>query len=137
MAVQRMEHFLVISEDLDGTRDFYCDVLGMSVGFRPDLGFPGYWLYLGDVGCLHLAEWETYEVWTRQVGIPVSSKAPGTGPVDHIAFNATDYDAMLAKIESRGIDYSRNLLDEIGLRQIFIKDPNGVTLEINFRSARA
>jgi catechol 2,3-dioxygenase-like lactoylglutathione lyase family enzyme len=133
MAVLRMEHFLVISEDIDTTRDFYADVLGMKVGFRPDLGFPGYWLYLGDVPCLHIAEWETYAVWTAQVGIPMSTKAQSTGPLDHIAFNAAGYDEMVERLGDRGLSYSSNLLDEIGLRQIFIEDPNGVTLELNFR----
>jgi catechol 2,3-dioxygenase-like lactoylglutathione lyase family enzyme len=129
-----MEHFLVISEDIEATRDFYCGVLGMTVGFRPDLAFPGYWLYVGDTGCLHVAEWDTYRAWTAQVGIPMSTRAPGTGPVDHIAFNATDYPAMLAAIESRGLAYSQNFLEDIGLRQIFIEDPNGVVLELNFRT---
>ena len=134
MPLQRMEHFLVISEDIDATRDFYCDVLGMTVGFRPDLAFPGYWLYVGDTGCVHVAEWESYRIWTERVGIPISARAPGTGPVDHIAFNATDYEAMRGKIDGCALPYSQNLLDEIGLRQIFIKDPNGVTIELNFRS---
>jgi catechol 2,3-dioxygenase-like lactoylglutathione lyase family enzyme len=134
MPLQRMEHFLVISEDIASTRDFYCEVLGMTVGFRPELDFPGYWLYVGDVGCLHIAEWETYRAWTDQVGIPMSTRAEGTGPVDHIAFNATDYAGTLATIEARGLPYSCNELGEIGLRQIFVKDPNGVSLELNFRT---
>ena len=133
MPVQRLEHFLVISEDIDATRDFYCDVLGMTVGFRPELDFPGYWLYLGDVGCLHLAEWETYARWTKEVDIPMSTKAPGSGPVDHIAFNATGFDEVIGKLDQRGLGYKQNRLDDIGLRQIFLKDPNGITLELNFR----
>ena len=135
MPVERMEHFLVLSDDMDETRDFYCDVLGMEVGFRPELEFPGYWLYLGDVGCLHIAEWETYSAFTKRSDIPMSRQTPGTGPIDHIAFNATDFDAMLAKLDTRGLDYKANLLDDIGLRQLFIQDPNGVTLELNFWAA--
>ena len=133
MPVERLEHFLVVSDDMDGTRDFYCDVLGMHEGFRPDLEFPGYWLYLGQVGCLHLAEWDTYRRWTERADIPVSERAAGSGPVDHIAFNASDFDGMTRKIESQGLAYKTNLLDEIGLRQIFLKDPNNVTIELNFR----
>jgi catechol 2,3-dioxygenase-like lactoylglutathione lyase family enzyme len=129
-----MEHFLVIAEDIDATRDFYCEVLGMRPGFRPELEFPGYWLYLGEIGCLHLAEWKTYTEWTRQVDIPVSSPAAGTGPVDHIAFNASDFAGTVQLLENRGLTYKQNLLDDIGLRQIFIKDPNGITLELNFRA---
>jgi catechol 2,3-dioxygenase-like lactoylglutathione lyase family enzyme len=134
MPLERLEHYLVLSDDIDETKRFYCDALGMTVGFRPELEFPGYWLYVGDTPCLHIAEWNSYAVWTKEVGIPISTKAPGTGPVDHIAFNASDYDDMLARLERLGIEPSRNILDEIGLRQLFLYDPNGVAIELNFRS---
>ena len=135
MPLERMEHFLVNSEDIEATKDFYCDVLGMAVGFRPELGFPGYWLYLGDVPCIHIADWDTYQDFTKRVDIPLSPMAEGTGPLDHIAFNASDYDGLVAKLESLDIAYKHNILDEIGLRQIFLHDPNGVCIELNFRSA--
>lgn len=134
MPLLRLEHYLVLSDDIDGTRDFYCDVLGMREGFRPKLGFPGYWLYVGDVPSIHIAEWQSYEVWTKEVGIPVSSRAASTGAVDHIAFNASGFDEIRARLQARGIEISENLLDEIGLRQLFIYDPNGVPIELNFRS---
>jgi catechol 2,3-dioxygenase-like lactoylglutathione lyase family enzyme len=131
--LKRMEHFLVLSDDIDATQRFYCDVLGMTPGFRPALDFPGYWLYLGDTPCIHVAEWAAYAVWTKQVGIPISSRAAGTGPLDHIAFNASGFDEIAARLERLGIESSRNTLDDIGLRQIFIKDPNGLMIELNFR----
>ena len=134
MPLLRLEHYLVLSDDIDATRDFYCDVLGMREGFRPKLGFPGYWLYVGDVPSIHIAEWESYAVWTKEVGIPISSRAASTGAVDHIAFNASGFDEVRARLQARGIEISENLLDEIGLRQLFIYDPNGVPIELNFRS---
>ena len=134
MPLQRIEHYLVLSDDIDKTRDFYRDTLGMTQGFRPKLDFPGYWLYVGDTQCIHIAEWQTYAVWTKQVGIPISTKAPGTGPVDHIAFNAVGFDEMRARLTRQGVTLSENLLDDIGLRQLFLHDPNGVAIELNFRS---
>ena len=134
MPLLRMEHYLVLSDDIDKTKDFYCDALGMRHGFRPNLGFPGHWLYLGDTPCIHIAEWETYAVWTKEVGIPISTRAPGTGPVDHIAFNASGFDELRARLTSRGISPAENRLDDIGLRQLFFYDPNGVAIELNFRS---
>jgi catechol 2,3-dioxygenase-like lactoylglutathione lyase family enzyme len=133
MPLLRMEHYLVLSDDIDDTKDFYCGALGMTEGFRPKLEFPGYWLYVGDTPCIHIAEWQTYAVWTREVGIPISAKGTGTGPVDHIAFNATGFDEMLTRLRSRGVKVSQNLLDDIGLRQLFLHDPNGVAIELNFR----
>jgi catechol 2,3-dioxygenase-like lactoylglutathione lyase family enzyme len=134
MPLLRLEHYLVLSDDIDATRDFYCDVLGMREGFRPKLDFPGYWLYVGDVPSIHIAEWESYAVWTKEVGIPISSRAKSTGAVDHIAFNASGFDETRARLQARGIEINENLLDEIGLRQLFIYDPNGVPIELNFRS---
>lgn len=134
MPLLRMEHYLVLSDDIDKTKDFYCDALGLREGFRPTLEFPGYWLYVGETPCIHIAEWRTYADWTAEVGIPISTKAASTGAVDHIAFNATGFDEMRARLKSRGIDVSENLLDEIGMRQLFFHDPNGVPIELNFRS---
>ena len=134
MPLLRMEHYLVLSDDIDKTRDFYRDVLGLREGFRPQLEFPGYWLYVGDTPSIHIAEWQTYAKWTAEVGIPISTKAQSTGAVDHIAFNASGFDEMRARLKSRGVDVSENLLDDIGLRQLFFHDPNGVPIELNFRS---
>jgi len=134
MPLQRMEHYLVLSDDIEKTKAFYCEALGMREGFRPQLEFPGYWLYVGDTPCIHIAEWQTYAVWTKAVGIPVSTKSPSTGPVDHIAFNATGFDEMRERLARRGVPLSENLLDDIGLRQLFLHDPNGVAIELNFRS---
>jgi catechol 2,3-dioxygenase-like lactoylglutathione lyase family enzyme len=133
MPLERLEHYLVLSEDIHKTRDFYCGLLGMTEGFRPQLDFPGFWLYVDGTPCLHIAEWQTYAAWTRAVGIPISAKAPGTGPVDHIAFNATGFDDMRARLMSRNVALSENSLDDIGLRQLFLRDPNGVAIELNFR----
>ena len=75
MPLQRLEHYLVLSDDIHKTRDFYCDVLGMAEGFRPELEFPGFWLYLGDTPCIHIAEWRSYSAWTQKVGLPISTRA--------------------------------------------------------------
>ena len=48
MSVQGMNHFTVLSDDLEVTKQFYCDLLGLEVGPRPNFQFPGWWLYAGD-----------------------------------------------------------------------------------------
>lgn len=133
MPLLRMEHYLVLSDDIEATKEFYAGALGLQEGFRPELDFPGYWLYLGDTACIHIADWPAYTVYTQQMGIPVSTKAAGTGPVDHIAFNASGFDEMRAKLAARGFELSENHIDDIGLRQLFLHDPNGVAIELNFR----
>ena len=132
MPLTKMEHYLVISHDIDATRDFYRDVLGFADGHRPDLGFPGYWLYIGETPCIHIAEWDSYTAHSNRLGLAVTTRAPGTGPVDHVAFAGADYDAVLARIEAATLPVERHNTPAIGLRQLFVKDPNGVKLEINF-----
>jgi len=137
MPLTRMEHYLVLTDDIDGTRDFYCDALGMRVGPRPPLRFPGYWVYVGNVPCIHIAEWRTYTAHSQTAGIPVSTRAEGTGPVDHIAFNAVDYDAVKARLAAHGIVPAENYVPGIELRQLFLTDPNGVKIEINIAPGAA
>lgn len=130
----RLDHFLVMTHDVDATRDFYCDVLGFTAGSRPDLGFAGHWLYLGEVAAIHVAEWASYTAHSRRLGIPVTSPAPGTGALDHVAFNAAagQHAVLVARLEARGIVHHRHDTPAIGLRQIFLDDPNGLKLELNF-----
>jgi len=49
MSLQGMNHFTVLSDNLQETRKFYCDLLGFEEGPRPNFRFPGYWLYCGPV----------------------------------------------------------------------------------------
>jgi len=137
MPLTKMEHYLVLTKDIDATRDFYCRVLGMTNGFRPPLGFPGYWLYLGTTPCIHIAEWNTYTEHSNARGIPVSTPGEGTGPFDHIAFVATDYDELLASLERNGLKPFRNVTNPNGLRQVFLLDPNGVKIEVNIPPQQA
>jgi catechol 2,3-dioxygenase-like lactoylglutathione lyase family enzyme len=130
----KLEHFLVMTHDVDATRDFYRDVLGFAEGPRPELGFLGHWLYLGDTPVIHVGDWTTYTAHSERLGIPVTRPAPGTGPLDHVAFNGVDanYAALRARLDSCGLAYHPHDSAAIGLRQIFVQDPNGLKLELNF-----
>jgi catechol 2,3-dioxygenase-like lactoylglutathione lyase family enzyme len=129
-----MEHYLVLADDIDATRDFYRDVLGLRAGFRPNLAFPGHWVYLGERPCIHIAERKTYSAYLRKLGMPVPDRTTGSGTIDHIAFNATDFEGMLARLERLGVRFGRDTLQDIELEQIFLHDPNGVKIELNFRN---
>ena len=133
MPLTKMEHYLVLTDDMEATRDFYARALGMSVGFRPPLEFPGYWLYVGDTPCIHIAEWRSYSAHSLKKGIPVTERGPGTGPLDHIAFNAEDFDQVLERLTRHGVNARKNIVPGTGLRQLFLTDPNGVKIEINIR----
>ncbi len=76
MTVTAMEHVLVLSDDIEATREFYCDVVGLRVGERPPLEFPGYWLYAGDTPCLHIAERQAYLTHAAALGLAISPSRP-------------------------------------------------------------
>jgi catechol 2,3-dioxygenase-like lactoylglutathione lyase family enzyme len=126
-----LQHVLVLSDDMDATRDWYRDVLGLVVGARPPLPFPGHWLYAGDVPAIHVAQRDSYAAHARTLGSPVSGVADGAGPIDHVAFSARGYEEIVARLERHGVDAIRNTIPEIGVRQLFVRDPNGVQIEIN------
>ena len=125
MAPRRLEHVLVLTDDLEASKDFYCEALGLEVGERPPLEFPGFWLYLDGVPCLHLAERAAYEGHAAALGLRV-------GPaVDHVALGGTDYDEAAARLRAAGVDAVENSVPGTGLRQLFVTDPNGVRIELN------
>src|ERR1700724_4859205 len=90
MSVQGMNHFTVLSDDLEATRKFYCDLLGFEVGPRPNFQFPGYWLWVGDQPILHV-------IHRKQLN------EVRAGVIDHMAFTATDLPATVAKLEKAKI----------------------------------
>jgi len=123
-----LDHLLVLTDDIDATRDFWCAALGLDVGDRPPLEFPGYWLYGAEGPCVHVAERAAYEAHSDSIGIPASEL-----PVDHVAFGAEGYDEVVARLRIRGIEAAANEVPGAGLRQLFIQDPNGVKVEINVK----
>jgi catechol 2,3-dioxygenase-like lactoylglutathione lyase family enzyme len=132
MPLTGLQHLLVLSDDIEATRDFYRDVLGMHEGERPPLEFPGFWLYLGDQACLHVAERAAYAAHASTLGLEVGGAATGGGAIDHIAFSAGDYEEIAGRIQRAGVDAIENRVPAAGLLQLFLHDPNGVRIEINF-----
>lgn len=125
MALRRLEHVLVLTDDLDASKSFYCEALGLEVGERPPLEFPGYWLYVDGVPCLHLAERAAYEAHAATLGLAV-------GPaVDHLAFGGADFEHAAERLKAAGVEAIANEVPQAGLRQLFVTDPNGVRIELN------
>jgi len=124
MSVVGMNHFTVLSDDLEETRKFYCDLLGFKVGPRPPFNFPGWWLYVGDTPILHVI-----------IGGRPSEELRA-GVIDHMAFTATDLPGTVKKLDKAGITYELRRLPEGGVRaglwQLFFYDPHGGKVEFDF-----
>src|SRR5262249_59345328 len=83
MPLHHLEHFLIQTEDLEKTKDWYVDVLGMRVGPAPDFKFPVYWLYLGDNDVLHITQGGAQVSENRMKYLGQQSTATiGSGVVD-------------------------------------------------------
>jgi catechol 2,3-dioxygenase-like lactoylglutathione lyase family enzyme len=132
MPITHMQHFMVLSKDLEKTRQFYCDVLGLRTGPRPPFDFDGLWIYVGDVAAVHVALQSSYEESGR-LGDVVKERH-GSGSVDHIAFSATSYDELVASFRRHGIEYRATQVPGSDLRQLFVLDPDGIQIEINIRA---
>lgn len=120
MAIIGLDHYALLTSDVEATTRFYTEVVGLEVGFRPTLSFEGVWLYAGGQPIVHII-----------AGKPIASRE--TGAVDHLAFRASgNVDASLANIESHGVAYNMRVLERTGVTQVFFRDPDGVGVELNF-----
>ena len=124
MPAEQLEHFTIECADLERTRGFYCDLLGLEAGFRPYMAFPGYWLYCGGVPVVHLMKRE-------EANRPKHT----TGRLDHIAFKSVEPDITIGKFKANNIAYVENKVWEVGLLQVFVHDPDGLQVELNFHGA--
>ena len=133
MPLGTLQHFTIEPSDLERTKAFYVDVLGLDVGERPPLDFPGYWLYSGGVATVHL-------MGTRQPreGIVVrgtEKKYEDTGRLDHIAFAASGVDEVRSRLQAKHVSFREQIVPRSGDTQIFLYDPDGVGVELNFPKA--
>ena len=126
MTVRDLNHVNITApaERLRKVRDFYVEVIGLVEGPRPDFGIGGYWLYAGDRALVHLIE-------PRDGAAPLPA---GGSMLDHIAFSCSDLPATVTRLERSGIPFQRREFPEYGFTQLFVTDPAGLGVELNFES---
>lgn len=131
MKIEALDHINVVTADLDGTARFYSELFGLERRNAPPPLTPdnAQWMHDGgDCAIFHINSVECPRTFERAV-------APGpTGSIHHIALRCSGYDEMVERLRARGLDYQPNEVPAIGLRQLFVMDPNGVLLELNFFS---
>ena len=134
MGLTRLDHYSIRTDDLETTRDFYVDALGLVDGARPPFPFPGFWLYCGDRPVVHLIglDPEGAQGLSDYMGEDRKQALKGGGAVDHVAFNGDDLDGMRRRLDGLGIAYRERDVPDMDLHQVFVQDPNGFTIEINF-----
>jgi len=133
--ITELNHFLLVAKNLERTKDFYCRVLGMEVAKeRPDFGFPGYWLKTNGHICVHLASQDPNKIRDTFLLKKHPKGTTGSGAVDHIAFLAQDAEQVRERIQKNKVEMHYRAFPDAKppLFQIFLKDPDDVTIELNF-----
>ncbi|HEY9775079.1 MAG TPA: VOC family protein [Planktothrix sp.] len=132
MPLNELNHFMVVCKDLETSMRFYRDLLGMEIADRPDFGFPGYWLKIGDHTCVHLASQEQSANRDRYLLKEHPPGTTGSGSVDHIAFVASQPKVVRERLRNGNAQIHYRSLPDSKLFQMFLKDPDGLTIELNF-----
>lgn len=139
-----LNHFSIRSLDLVACERFYCGVLGMHVGPRPPFPFPGLWIYPEPTedyarAAVHIIgiDRNDPEGLKQYLGDRDEASLKGTGTVDHVAFFATGLAAMRERLQAHGVALRERQVPLLGLHQVFVDDPNGVVVELNFPAAEA
>jgi catechol 2,3-dioxygenase-like lactoylglutathione lyase family enzyme len=134
-----LNHFSIRTLDMEATRDFYERVLGLTVGPRPAFPFPGLWMYRGDHAeysnaVVHVIgiDRNDPEGLRKYLGDRDESALQGSGALDHVAFFATGLAGMLEHLRKQGVEARQRTVPSLGLHQLFLDDPNGVVIELNY-----
>ena len=119
MPALSLDHWNIYCKDLGATVRFYERYVGLRDGDRPPFSFPGAWLYAGEKAILHLVS-ET------------GSKGHGSGAIDHVAINCEDIRGTIDRIKADNIPFEVKKVPARPLQQVFLHDPDGVMIELNF-----
>ena len=120
MAIKSLDHVNIRTSKARETMKFYTEILDFSEGFRPTFNFAGAWLYAGENAVIHLV-------------FDDDESSNNYNPVGHIAFKAEGYHETMQRLESANCEYCCSDVPDTNNRQIFLVDPNGVELELNFK----
>jgi glyoxylase I family protein len=111
-------HSSVIVTDTDKALEFYHHILGLEIDDnRPELGFPGAWLKVGEQQ-IHLLELSNPD--------PVTGRPAHGGRDRHVALAVKNMAALQQRLEKAGINYTRS---QSGRNALFTRDPDGNALE--------
>jgi len=127
-----LNHYFVRTNNLERAKQFYCDVLGFEVMPRPDFPFPGYWLGINGKIQVHMGPHGVPNQELYYLGTTAKSATDNSGIVDHIAFLATDPEKFATRFDAIGLASRKRYFPEFKLYQIFVQDPDGLTIELNF-----
>ncbi|MDA9480116.1 glyoxalase [Bradyrhizobium sp. CCBAU 65884] len=126
VSVGVLDHFNIRTRNLAETVRFYEDVLGLEKGARPNFAFPGAWMYSEGKAVVHLVD----------ISATAEPQKPDSGVVHHVAFVSRGFDGMKRRLASKDMKFESRQVPGGDLWQIFVNDPNGVMIELNYEATR-
>ncbi|MGJ5153899.1 MULTISPECIES: VOC family protein [unclassified Bradyrhizobium] len=126
VSVGVLDHFNIRTRNLAETVRFYEDVLGLENGARPNFAFPGAWMYSEGRPVVHLVD----------ISPTSEAQKPDSGVVHHVAFVSRGFAGMKARLAAKGMPFEARQVPGGELWQIFVRDPNGVMIELNYEAAK-
>ena len=132
MRVEALDHVNIIAADLEGSARLYAEVFGLEPrdGPPPLTHDTARWMYdAAGRAVIHINSLECPRAYDREVD------AGPTGALHHVALRCSGYDELRARLTKRGLEHRLNEVSAIGLKQVFVLDPNQVLLELNFFGA--
>jgi catechol 2,3-dioxygenase-like lactoylglutathione lyase family enzyme len=126
MSVGLLDHFNIRTRRLENTVKFYEDILGLENGARPNFSFPGAWMYSEGRAVVHLVD----------ISPTSEQQKPDSGVVHHVAFVSRGFDTMKKRLTAKGMAFDTRQVPGGELWQIFVTDPNGVMIELNYEAAK-
>src|ERR1700683_1223375 len=126
VSVGVLDHSTTRTRKLADTVQFYEDVLGLEKGARPNFAFPGAWMYSEGKPVVHLVD----------ISPTQEQQKPDSGVVHHVAFASRDFAGMKQRLQSKGMKFDVRQVPGGDLWQIFVNDPNGVMIELNYEAAK-
>ena len=126
MSVGLLDHFNIRTRRLGETVRFYEEVLDLKKGDRPNFAFPGAWMYSEGKPVVHLVD----------ISQTSEQQKPDSGVVHHVAFASRGFAGMKERLKSRGLPFDVREVPGVDVWQIFVTDPNGVMIELNYETAR-
>src|ERR1700730_6922065 len=126
MGVGVLDHFNIRTRKLADTIRFYEEILGLENGDRPNFTFPGAWMYSEGKPGVHLFD----------ISPTPEPQKPDSGVVHHVAFASRDFAGMKQRLQSKGMKFDVRRVAGGDVWQIFVNDPNGVMIELNYEAAK-
>jgi catechol 2,3-dioxygenase-like lactoylglutathione lyase family enzyme len=121
-------HVAIKTADLNATRRFYIDVIGLCETARPDFGYPGAWL-----ACPHPGGAAIIHIYAGGPALGASGVVPsGSAAIDHLSLSCSGFAAFRERFARHGLPWREFLIPGTSLWQLFVYDPSGLQLELTF-----